>query len=230
MLEVKNITKKYKNTYAINNLSLNVKEGEISILLGPNGSGKTTTIKSIAGLINYKGKILICGYDNKTIKAKQNFGYIPEIAIYYDNLSIEEHLEFIARAYNLKNYHNKIIDLLKCFNLYENKDKLAKNLSKGMKQKLCICCALLPDPKVIVFDEPMSGLDPYAIKVLKEKIIELRDKGCSILISTHMIESIYDIYDTVNIIYKGNNKKTLSKSQIENGDKNLEQIFFDITK
>ena len=165
MLSVNSVTKKYGKTLACNNVGLSVADGEIAVLLGPNGAGKSTIIKCICGLLRFQGEIKIDSFENKSLEAKRLLGYIPEMPAVYDLLTVREHLEFILRSYKMTDdgYGDS---LLERFELWDKKDKLGKELSKGMQQKLSICCALVHKPKVIIFDEPMVGLDPHAIKEL----------------------------------------------------------------
>lgn len=135
MLLVSNVTKKYGKLAANDNVSLFVGEGEVSLLLGPNGAGKSTLIKCISGLLKFSGTIEICGNDNKSLQAKRNFGYIPEVPVPYDMLTVWEHMEFIARAYSLENWKERAENLLERFELIDKKKKLGKELSKGMQQK-----------------------------------------------------------------------------------------------
>ncbi len=226
MLEVKNVTKKYGKLKANNNISLTVRDGEIAILLGHNGAGKSTLIKNIAGLLRFDGEIITDGENNKTLHSKSILGYIPEMPAVYDMLTVGEHIEFILRAYKKEDdgYGDELLEL---FELKDKKDKLCKELSKGMQQKLSICCALVHKPKVVIFDEPMVGLDPHAIKNLKEIFIKLKDEGCAVLISTHMIDSVEDYWDTAYIMVGGQLKET-----VLNGQKgaSLSEIFFTVTE
>ena len=167
MLVVNNVTKKYGKLIANDNISFRVEAGEVSLLLGPNGAGKSTLIKCISGLLKFNGSIEICGNGNKTLQAKRDLGYIPEVPAPYEMLTIWEHMEFVARAYSLENWKDRAEELIQRFELDDKKNKLGKELSKGMQQKLSICCGFLPEPKVILFDEPMVGLDPHAIKSLR---------------------------------------------------------------
>lgn len=229
MLKVNNLTKKYDKTLAVDMVSFEVHDGEIAVLLGPNGAGKSTTIKCIAGLLRYEGNIEICGKPNKSLEAKRIFGYVPETPALYEMLTVREHLEFIARAYKLEDYGDKAESLLERFDLADKKDKLGKELSKGMQQKVSICCALLMDPKVIFLDEPMIGLDPKAIKELKEIFLELKNRGCSVIISTHIIESVEDIWDKVLIMKNGNIIMSRARQEFERSGESLEEIFFSVT-
>lgn len=203
MLSVNNVTKKYGKVIANENISLQIADGQIAVLLGPNGAGKSTIIKSIIGFLKYQGSVTVDGLLNKSIEAKRIMGYIPEIPSLYPNLTVDEHMEFVARAYKLDNYKEYKEELLRRFELDDKKKKFGDELSKGMQQKLSICCGLLPKPKLILFDEPMIGLDPHAIKELKSMLLELKQQGASILVSTHMIDSIEELWDTTYIMMKG---------------------------
>ncbi len=229
MLQVKNLTKKYGKVIANNDVNFDIADGSITILLGPNGAGKSTTIKSVVGFLKYSGQITIDGYYNKSMEAKRRIGYIPEMPSLYPNLTVFEHLEFIARAYQLQDYKNYAEELLTRMELADKKKKFGDELSKGMQQKLSICCGLLPRPRTILFDEPMIGLDPHAIKELKNMFLELKEQGASLLISTHIIDSIDSIWDQVLIMKEGNILKDLRKQEMEGSEK-LEDIFFELTE
>ena len=190
MLTVLNVTKNYHKVVANKDINFVIEDGQIGILLGPNGAGKSTLIKCIMGFLKYQGQIEVDGLNNKSIEAKKIMGYVPEIPSLYPNLTVEEHLEFIARAYRLKDYEAYKEELLARYELDDKKDKFGDELSKGMQQKLSICCGLLPKPKLILFDEPMIGLDPHAIKELKKQLLELKEQGCTVLLRTHMMDSI----------------------------------------
>ena len=227
MITVSHVTKRYGKVTANNDISFTVGDGRIAVLLGPNGAGKSTIIKCITGLLRFQGEIAIDQFGNKTLDAKRRLGYVPEMPALYDLLTVSEHLEFIARAYELPDWEAGAQKLLERFELADKADKLGKELSKGMQQKVSICCALLPKPRAIIFDEPMVGLDPHAIKELKEVFQELRADGCSVLISTHMLDSVEDFWDTAHIMMNGSFAAT--KQNGEDGD-SLEKLFFDITE
>lgn len=230
MLSVNNVTKKYGKVIANENISLQIADGQIAVLLGPNGAGKSTIIKSIIGFLKYQGSVTVDGLLNKSIEAKRIMGYIPEIPSLYPNLTVDEHMEFVARAYKLDNYKEYKEELLRRFELDDKRKKFGDELSKGMQQKLSICCGLLPKPKLILFDEPMIGLDPHAIKELKSMLLELKQQGASILVSTHMIDSIEELWDTTYIMMKGRVAAVVERDKIAQGDKRLEDIFFEITE
>lgn len=227
MLSISNVTKKYGKALAVDSISFVVPPGKVGILLGPNGAGKSTIIKSIAGLLRYKGKIQMENLDARSMEAKKIFGYVPEMPFMYEALTVYEHLVFIEKAYNIKVSEEEKKALLERFELWDKKDKLGNELSKGMMQKVSICCALVIKPKYILLDEPMVGLDPQAIKVLKEVILELRSAGTTILISTHMLEMVKDLWDILFIMKEGKILGTYEKEKVS--DKDIEDIFFEVT-
>jgi len=232
MLKVTNLTKKYKNFTAVDNISFHVNKGEIIGLLGPNGAGKSTTIKSIVGLLRItSGNILINGKINDSIDAKKDFAYIPEFPKLYDNLSVWEHIEFIAQAYKIENYENQAIKYLEKYDMIDKKNKLASELSKGMQQKVSIICNLIIDPEIYFFDEPMIGLDPKAIKETKNIFLELKNKDKSVFISTHLLDSIEKICDKILIMKDG---KIITRGSIEelkgSQDITLEDLFLEATE
>ena len=177
MLRIQDVTKRYGKTLANDHVSFTVPDGEIAVLLGPNGAGKSTLIKSIAGLLRFQGEIEVNGHGNKSMAAKQTLAYVPEMPAVYDLLTVWEHMEFIGRAYRLADWQTPAEALLTRFEMMDKKDKLGKELSKGMQQKLSIACALLPHPAVAILDEPLVGLDPHAIKELKALLKQWRDEG-----------------------------------------------------
>lgn len=227
MLSVKNVTKKYGKLIANDNVSFDVADGEIAVLLGPNGAGKSTIIKCISGLLRFEGEIILNGCANKTLEAKRQLGYVPEMPAVYDLLTVGEHMEFMMRSYRMTD-DNTADRLLERFELLDKKNKLGKELSKGMQQKLSICCALVHKPSVVIFDEPMVGLDPHAIKQLKEIFKELRADGASVLISTHMLDSVESYWDKAYIMKGGS--FCAEKSAGDTDGKSLEELFFELTE
>ena len=234
MLEITNLTKSYKKFDAVKNLNLFIGEGEIGVLAGPNGAGKSTTIKSIAGLLRYKGEIKIGGYSNKSIEGKKLFSYVPELPGLFPLLTVKEHMHFMARAYGIKDYEDYAEELFEIFDLSDKTEKFGSELSKGMQQKLSICCALITRPKLILFDEPMIGLDPKAIKKLKDIMLELKLQGVSMIVSTHLLDSVEDLWDRIVIMDKGNIVLSKTRKEIENelkdSEESLEDIFFKVTE
>ena len=212
-------------------MSFMVNEGEIAVLAGPNGAGKSTAIKCIAGLLRFEGEIEICGFNNKSLEAKRILGYIPEIPAPFELLTVWEHMEFIARAYRLdEGWRERAEALIKRMELDDKLDKMGKELSKGMQQKISICCALLIEPKVVLFDEPFVGLDPHAIKELKAMLFEMRAKGAAIIISTHMLDSVEELWDRILIMMDGRIEAERERKFVEKSGENLEELFFKITE
>lgn len=229
MLKVEQVTKKYGKLTANKDISFSVDGGQIAILVGPNGAGKSTIIKCICGLLRFSGSITIGGFDNKSVEAKRLLGYVPEMPAIYELLTVAEHMEFIRRAYRLPDDgYDK--ELLERFALADKADKPGKELSKGMQQKLSICCALLHRPKMLIFDEPMVGLDPHAIKELKNLFQELKEEGCALLISTHMLDSVEDYWDLAHIMVGGSFAASQENIPGTRSDKSLEELFFEITE
>lgn len=228
LLKVENVSKNYGRTKAADNISLSVCEGEIAALLGPNGAGKSTMIKSIAGLLRFEGKIEICYFDNRSLEAKRRLGYVPEMPAVYDLLTVGEHMEFIRRAYKVKDdgYGE---ELLERFELKDKENKLGSELSKGMQQKLSIACALLPRPDVLVFDEPFVGLDPHAIKEIKLIFTELREQNKAVLISTHMLDTIGEYWDLAHIMKEGRILASKHSGEAD-AQEGIERLFFEITE
>lgn len=229
MIAITNLTKSYKKFKAVDGISLTAKPGEITILLGPNGAGKSTTIKSIAGLLKFEGEISIWGNPNKSIEAKKIFGYIPETPALYDLLTPLEHAEFIAKAYKLENgWEDRLKTIFERLEIYDKQDKYVRELSKGMTQKLSIALALLIDPKAVLFDEPLVGLDPKAINEVLKIFEELKAQGKSVLVSTHIIDTINDVWDRAYIMDNGKIICDITKDDLNGRD--LKTMFFELTE
>ncbi|HEX3077070.1 MAG TPA: ATP-binding cassette domain-containing protein [Lachnospiraceae bacterium] len=227
MLEVIELTKKYGKLKAVDEVNITIPDGNVGILLGPNGAGKSTIIKSIAGLLKYTGEIKLQNMPARDVEAKKIFAYVPEMPAMYDALTVREHMEFMIKAYDVKDSESLLEELLERYELSDKQDKLGNELSKGMMQKVSLCCALVIKPKVILLDEPMVGLDPKAIKELKEHVLELKKQGTTVLISTHMLEMVKDLWDVMFIMNKGKIVGSFSKDETESKD--IEDIFFSIT-
>ncbi len=230
MLEVKNVTKRYGKNLACDDVSFTLEPGTLTVLLGPNGAGKSTIIKSIIGFLKFQGSITVNGVNNKTPEARKYLGYIPELPSLYPTLTVVEHMEFIARAYKLTDYKDRINMLLERFELDDKRKKFGDELSKGMQQKLNLCLGLLPDPDIILLDEPMLGLDPHAIKELKLYIEEMRKAGKTLFISTHIIDSVDMLWDRTIIMQGGKIRANVTRSEIEGSGKSLEDLFFEVTE
>lgn len=236
MLEVEGLVKRYGKQNAVNDISFSLQGGEVVGLLGPNGAGKSTTMKCIVGLLRKTaGSIRIGGHDHLSVPAKKLFSYIPETPHVYDLLTVKEHMQFIAQAYAVEDWKRKGEEWMEIYELTDKQDKLGRDLSKGMRQKVSICCALLPDPELLFFDEPMIGLDPKAIKNTKRIFKELKEKGKTILVSTHLIDSVETIADRIMIMKDGNiigndTLANLKATLSESDDSSLEDLFLELTK
>lgn len=232
MLEVKNLTKKFENKIAVDNISFSISDGEIFALLGPNGAGKTTTVKMIAGLLKPTcGTIYLDGIDvvSDPQKAKRYISYIPDEPFVYPYLTGREFLSFISEVYSIDDYKEKIEELALYFGLHNDIDKLLSTYSHGMKQKILIASAVIRKPKLMIFDEPTVGLDPISVKKFRTYLRKLKENGTSIFICTHILEMAQKIADRVCVLMNG---KVVLSDTVDNivskTNKNLEEVFFDI--
>ena len=230
MLDVSHVTKRYGKVLACDDLNFHLDPGSVTVLLGPNGAGKSTIMKAIIGFLRYEGQITVGGFPNKTTDARRLLGYIPEMPSLYPNLTVSEHLEFLARAYKLTDYKGRAEALLERFELTDKRKKFGDELSKGMQQKLNICLGLLPEPKMLLLDEPMIGLDPHAIKELKNTIEDMRAQGRTLLVSTHIIDSVDMLWDRTIIMQSGQIRANITRHELEQDGRSLEQLFFDVTE
>ncbi|MCI9062850.1 ABC transporter ATP-binding protein [Romboutsia sp.] len=207
MIEVKNVTKKYGNFVAVNDISFTIKDGEIVGLLGPNGAGKSTTMNTITGFIEQtEGNVVINGYDTlkKSKKAKSQIGYMPEGTPLYDDLTIKEFVTYMAELRKVKRREKKekVQDIIAKTGLADMQNKLIKNLSRGQKQRVSLAGALVGDPKVLILDEPTVGLDPKQVTEIRSLIKEL-GKEHTVILSSHILSEVSQICDRVIIINKG---------------------------
>ena len=230
MVNVSHVTKRYGKLAACDDVSFHLDPGSVTVLLGPNGAGKSTIMKAMIGFLRYDGEITVDGYPNKTVEARRIMGYIPEMPTLYPNLTVSEHMEFLARAYKLSDYRARIDELFERFELSDKKKKFGDELSKGMQQKLNLCLGLLPEPKVLLLDEPMIGLDPHAIKELKAMIEEMRAQGKTLLVSTHIIDSVDMLWDRTIIMQNGTVRASVLREELSERGQTLEQLFFDVTE
>jgi ABC-2 type transport system ATP-binding protein len=234
MLVVQNLSKNYGKHMAVEQLDLILHSGEVVGLLGPNGAGKSTLIKCIVGLLRpSNGEIRINGHIRGSRAARQMSAYVPEIPQLYDMLSVWQHLQFIAGAYEVRHWEEKAEELLKMFEIWDQKDDFTKTLSKGMRQKLSLCCGVVSNAQLLFLDEPMVGLDPKAIKNLKDLIHQLKDEGKTLFISTHLLDPIEAVCDRVIVLKKG---KIIAQGSLEDlrhqlGEENasLEEVFLEVT-
>ncbi len=209
MIDLINLTKDFGTTVAVNNLSLHVSPGEIYGFIGPNGAGKTTTIRMMAGIVEpSSGKIIIDGMDMKEnpVAVKKIIGIVPDRPFLYEKLTGAEFLKFIADIYEVdaKTMRQRSDDLLRQFALWDWANEIIEAYSHGMKQRLIIAAALMHHPKVLVVDEPMVGLDPSAVRMVKDIFKDLAVKNVAIFVSTHTLSIAEDLCDRIGVIHKGN--------------------------
>jgi ABC-2 type transport system ATP-binding protein len=207
-VSVQELTKHYEDVTAVDHISFEVNEGEIFGFLGPNGAGKTTTIRILTGLVKPDGgKAFVAGYDvlKNPIGAKQRVGVVPEVSNAYVDLTAWENLALIGKLYGVpsQKLRENATGLLKEFGLYEVKDKLVRAFSKGMKQRLLLCMALINDPEVLFLDEPTSGLDVESARLLREKITRYNKDGKTVFLSTHNMEEANQLCHRIAIINHG---------------------------
>jgi len=208
MIEIKNLTKKYGNFTALDQLTLKIKEGTVFGFVGANGAGKSTTFSILATLLPpTSGDAFINGFSvvNNPSDVRKQIGYMPDFFGVYDQLKASEYLDFYGASYQIpvREREKLIPQLLELVNLSDKKDSYVDLLSRGMKQRLCLARALIHDPKVLILDEPASGLDPRARVEMKEIIRELKMMGKTILISSHILPELAEMCDEIGIIDKG---------------------------
>lgn len=208
MLKIKGLTKKYGKFIAVDALNLEVPEGEIFGFVGPNGAGKTTTMKIICGLLNAdSGEVILDDIDARKniMELKGKIGYMPDFFGVYDDLKVHEYLDFYASIYKVKPEarKNMITDLLQLVDLEHKRDFYVDSLSRGMKQRLCLARCLVHNPKLLVLDEPASGMDPRARVEMKEILRTLKDMGKTIIISSHILSELAELCTSIGIIDNG---------------------------
>jgi ABC-2 type transport system ATP-binding protein len=208
MLSIRNLNKRYGKFQAVSDLSMEVPEGEIFGFVGPNGAGKTTTMKIICGLLRAtSGEITLDGVDviGNSKKIKEKIGYMPDFFGVYDDLKVSEYLEFYASIYNIKGQERKKItdDLLELVDLGHKREAYVDSLSRGMKQRLCLARSLVHNPRLLVLDEPASGMDPRARVEMKERLKNLKGMGKTIIISSHILPELAELCTSIGIIDKG---------------------------
>ncbi len=238
MIRLENLTKKYGNFTAVNNINLHVRRKELFGFLGPNGAGKTTTLRMIAGILRpTEGRVFLGGDDVSLdpMSAKARLGFIPDRPFLYEKLTGAEFLRFVAGLYSQDGnvVEQRIDELLQLFELTVWKDELIEAYSHGMRQKLIISSALIHRPEVIVVDEPMVGLDPRAARLLKDIFRAFVDKGGTVLMSTHTMEVAEAMCDRVAIIQEGKIVASGSMADLRNqtaaGNASLEELFLKVT-
>ncbi|MBC8433459.1 MAG: ABC transporter ATP-binding protein [Desulfobacterales bacterium] len=239
MIELTGLSKRYTDLVAVNDLNIIVPEGEIFGFIGPNGAGKTTTINMMGGIITpTSGSVTICGIrmEEHPEKAKRKIGFIPDRPYLYEKLTAMEFLEFTSDLYgvNENDFLARSQEQLEMFSLSEWSNELIESYSHGMKQRLVMAAALLHEPEVIIVDEPMVGLDPVAIKMVKELFKHLAAEGVTIFMSTHTLKVAEDICDRIGVIHKGslvaNGTPEDLRRLTDAGEADLEQVFMRLTE
>ena len=238
VIEVVDFAKSYGDFAAVRELSFSVHPGEIVGLVGANGAGKTTTLRAITGILRpTSGTIRVAGHDleREPVAAKQQFAYIPDTIHPYDLLTVTEHLHFIALAYRIKDAKAKYTPLLEELGLADKADQIASSLSRGMTQKLALACAFLREPRVIILDEPLTGLDPRGIRNIKESIRRRAADGTAFLLSSHLLHLVEALCDQVLILNRGRKIAFGSLEEIRalatlHSDASLEDVFFAVTE
>lgn len=208
MLVINNLVKSYGKFKAVDNLSLEIGKGHIYGFVGANGAGKTTTMRIVAGLLKpTSGSVVVAGMDILKYPAsfKNKIGYMPDFFGVYDDLKVTEYMDFYAGVYGIEKSQraNLSDELLELVNLSEKKDFYVDNLSRGMKQRLCLARSLIHNPELLILDEPASGLDPKARVEMKEVLKELKDLGKTIIISSHILPELAELCTSIGIIEKG---------------------------
>jgi ABC-2 type transport system ATP-binding protein len=206
MIEVEGFEKAYRDTIAVSDLSFTVRPGQILGLVGPNGGGKTTTLRAIAGVIPpTRGALRLAGHDvvREPVAAKSRLGFVPDDPRLFDVLTVWEHLQFIAATYRVHEAAARGMRLLEEFDLLEQRDKLAVELSRGMRQKVAVCCAYLHEPPVLLFDEPLTGLDPGGIRAMKASVAARARAGAAVMISSHLLALVEDLCTHLLILHRG---------------------------
>jgi len=238
VIEVRNLSKSYGEVHAVANLSFEVQPGEILGLVGANGAGKTSALRSITGILRPSGgSVSIAGHDidREAVAAKRAFAYIPDTIHAYDLLTVREHLHFIALAYQVDHAEAKYDRLLEELELTSKRHEMASNLSRGMMQKLSLACAFLREPRVVILDEPLTGLDPRGIRNIKESIRRRAAGGTSFLLSSHLLVLVEALCDRVLILHRGRKMALGSLQEIRDRatlhkEASLEEVFFAVTE
>ena len=239
LLQIENLIGGYTHKNVLNGLSFEVNSGEIIGLIGLNGAGKSTTIKHIIGLMEPRsGEIKLSGYTNQqdTDKYRKQFGYIPETPLLYEELNLYEHLKMTAMAYDIdeQTFEMRLPRLLKAFRLEKQINWFPIHFSKGMKQKVMIMCAFLIEPPLYIVDEPFVGLDPLAIQSFIDLMVEQKNKGAGILMSTHILATAERYCDRFIIIHEGNIKASGTIEQLRDQfnmqTATLDDLYLQLTK
>jgi ABC-2 type transport system ATP-binding protein len=237
MIEVSGLTKCYGEFTAVNDLTFSVRPGEVLGLLGPNGAGKTTTLRCLTGIIPpTRGAIRLSGSDlvNDPVATKRRLAFFPDEPRLFEHLSVWQHLVFTARLYQMGDFEMRGRTLLEELSIADKADAMPGELSRGMKQKLTLACGLLHTPQVVLFDEPLTGLDPAGIRSMKETMRRLAREGAALILSSHLLNLLEEVCTHVLILKNGMKVADGSLDDVHrrfagHADASLEDIFFKIT-
>ena len=236
-IEVEGFSKRYAGRVAVDALSFTVRGGEIAGLVGPNGAGKTTTLRAIAGIHPPSaGRIRVAGHDvvRESTEAKRRLAIVPDEPHLFNSLTVWEHLEFTARVYGVAEWRGPAAELLEELELTERRDSLADELSRGMRQKVAVACALLHEPAVLLFDEPLTGLDPRGIRTLYEAIRRRAAAGAAVLLSSHLLGQIEGLCTAFVVMRQGRllfaGTRDEMRARYATAGTTLEEVFFHLTE
>jgi ABC-2 type transport system ATP-binding protein len=237
MIKVESLVKAYGDVIAVDGLSFHVAAGEILGLVGPNGAGKTTTLRCLAGILPpTSGRLELAGFDLEAapVEAKRRLAFMPDEPRLFEYLTVADHLTLAARLYQVPDAAAKARALLEELELTGRERALPAELSRGMKQKLVIACGLLHEPRVLVFDEPLTGIDPIGIRRMKQTILARAKGGAAVIVSSHLLHLVEEICDRVLILHRGRSILVGSLDEVRvaagGGDVSLEDVFFRITE
>jgi ABC-2 type transport system ATP-binding protein len=238
-IAVEDYHKTYGNTVAVAGITFSVQPREILGLVGPNGAGKTTTLRALAGILKpTRGRLAIAGHDVQAepVAAKAALAYVPDDPKLFDRLTVWEHFRFIASAYGLGDWKSRAEALLSQFELTEKRDALAGELSRGMRQKVAICCGYLHQPKAVLLDEPLTGLDPRGIRTMKDTIRQHAEMGTAFIVSSHLLSLIEDLCTSILVLHRGrqllyeNLADLRARLATDGRQETLEDVFFRLTE
>jgi ABC-2 type transport system ATP-binding protein len=238
MIEAEHLTRFYGTFCAARDLTFTVRPGEVVGLVGPNGAGKTTTLRCLVGVIRpTSGTVRVAGHDMLAdpVAAKAALAFVPDEPHLFPHLTVMEHLRFIGRIYGVGNVHSRAASLLDELELTDRRDALPDELSRGMKQKLAIACALLHEPRALLLDEPLTGLDPGAIRRMKRTIMERADAGVAVILSSHLLSLVEELCSRIMVIQHGEmvaigSIDEIASSRPELSGRGLEDVFLALTE
>jgi ABC-2 type transport system ATP-binding protein len=238
-ITVEDFHKAYGETVAVAGITFKVVPGDVTGLVGPNGAGKTTTLRALAGILTpTRGRLAIAGHDlaRDPVAAKAALAYVPDDPKLFDALTVWEHLRFVAEVYRVPGWQARGEELLSQFELMEKRDTLTAELSRGMRQKVAICCGYLHQPRAILLDEPLTGLDPRGIRTMKDSIRERAAGGAAVMVSSHLLSLVEDLCTSVLILHHGRQLlharlSDLRRDLTQSGrQETLEDLFFRLTE